>query len=125
VYTVTTDFIDKMKADRRQVFGRVQIDYTDPFMDQSIEIEANETANASFPSQTADSVAEPFAKIASLDGSWVLDGTYALAPTPQEAETKQMGWWGKQLAGPGGRFSCPVGEYPPVETMCNTMVRHI
>ena len=31
----------------------------------------------------------------------MLDGTYALAPTPQEAETKQMGWWGKQLAGTG------------------------
>ncbi len=108
MYPVTTDFIDKMKANRRQVLARVEIDYTDPFMDQSISVEANETANASFPSQTADSVAEPFAKIASLDGSWVLDGTYALAPaTTEEAETKQMGWWGKQLAGTGGAFSAP------------------
>jgi len=96
-----------MKADRRRVLARVVVDYTDPFMDQSIEIEANEQANVSFPSQTADAVAEPFAKIASLDGSWVLDGTYTLAPTPQEAETKQMGWWGLQLAGTGGAFSTP------------------
>ena len=107
MYPVTTDFLDKMKADRRRVLARVEVDYTDPFLDQSIEVITSENANVSFPSQTADAVAEPFAKIASLDGSWVLDGTYALAPTPQEAETKQMGWWGKQLAGTGGAFSTP------------------
>lgn len=107
MYPVSQEFIDKIKADERQVFAKLQVDYTSPFLDQSISVEANETANASFPSQTADSVAEPFAKIASLDGSWVLDGTYALAPTPQEAETKQMGWWGKQLAGAGGVFVTP------------------
>jgi hypothetical protein len=107
MYPVSQEFIDKIKADERQVFAKLQVDYTDPFLDQSISVEANENANVSFPSQTADSVPEPFAKIASLDGSWVLDGTYALAPTPQEAEVKQMGWWGKQLAGAGGAFSTP------------------
>ncbi|HHY08231.1 MAG TPA: hypothetical protein GX530_06870, partial [Corynebacteriales bacterium] len=71
-------------------------------MDQSLEISASEQANVSYPEQTADSVQEATHKWASLDGSWALDGTYALAPTPQEAETKQMGWWGKQLAGTVG-----------------------
>lgn len=107
MYPVSQEFLDKIKADERQVFAKLQVDYTDPFLDQSIEVITSENANVSFPSQTADAVAEPFAKIASLDGSWVLDGTYALAPTPQEAETKQMGWWGKQLAGTGGAFSTP------------------
>ena len=90
MYPVSQEFLQKIRADERQVFAKLQVDYTDPFLDQSISVEGNENANASFPQQTADAVAEPFAKIASLDGSWVLDGTYALAPTPQEAETKQM-----------------------------------
>ena len=107
MYPVSQEFIDKIKANERQVFAKLQIDYTSPFLDQSISVETNETANVSFPSQTTDTVAEPFAKIASLDGSWVLDGTYTLAPTPQEAEIKQMGWWGKQLAGTGGVFVTP------------------
>lgn len=107
MYPVSQEFLQKIRADERQVFAKLQVDYTDPFLDQSIEVITSENANVSFPSQTADAVAEPFAKIASLDGSWVLDGTYALAPTPQEAETKQMGWWGKQLAGTGGVFVTP------------------
>jgi hypothetical protein len=107
VYPVTTDFLDKMKADRRQVFARVEIDYTDPFMDQSIEIEVNEQANVSYPQQTADSVQEATHKWASLDGSWVLDGTYHLAPGPDELMQYQFGWWGAQLAGAGGAFASP------------------
>jgi hypothetical protein len=96
-----------MKADRRQVFARVEIDYTDPFMDQSIEISASEQANVSYPEQTADSVQEATHKWASLDGSWVLDGTYHLAPPPEKLAQYQFGWWGKQLAGAGGAFSAP------------------
>ena len=108
MYPTSQEFQEKIKQQiDRRILGKIQIDYTDPFLDQSITVVANESANASFPSQTADAVAEPFAKIASLDGSWVLNGTYAVAPTPQEAETKQMGWWGKQLAGIGGAFSAP------------------
>jgi len=108
MYPVSREFQEKIKQQfDRRTFGKIQIDYTSPFLDQSITVAANENANVSYPTQTADAVSEPFAKIASLDGSWVLDGTYSLAPTPQEAETKQIGWWGKQLAGTGGAFSAP------------------
>ena len=123
MYPVTTDFLDKMKADRRQVFARVEIDYTDPFMDQSIEIEVNEQANVSYPQQTADSVQEATHKWASLDGSWVLDGTYHLAPPPEKLAQYQFGWWGLQLAGAGGAFSAPypsltVAHLPrPIHTL--------
>jgi len=97
-----------MKASTRRLYGKVQIDYTDPFLDQSIEIDVNEQANVSYPAQTADVIHEPFAKFASLDGSWVLDGTYTLAPvTEEETQIKQMGWWGKQLAGAGGAYTAP------------------
>ena len=107
MYPVTQDFLDKMKADRRQVLARAVIDYTDPFMDQSLEISASEQANVSYPEQTADSVQEATHKWASLDGSWVLDGTYHLAPPPDKLSQYQFGWWGKQLAGADGAFSAP------------------
>lgn len=109
MYPVTQEFQKKIKANIRKVYGKVQIDYTDPFLDQSIEVTASEKANVSYPHQTADGLSEPYAKIASLDGSWELDGTYSLAPIPEESETKQMGWWGKQLSGIGGSF---IEPYP-------------
>lgn len=108
MYPVTTDFLDKMKADRRQVFARVEIDYTDPFMDQSIEIEVNEQANVSYPQQTADSVDQTTHKYACLDGTWDLTtGEYHLAPSEDQLAQQQMGWWGAQLAGVGGAFADP------------------
>jgi hypothetical protein len=108
VYPVTQDFHNKMAARTRKVDVKVVIDYTDIDIDQSIDVHANEVANVSYPSQTADGLSEPFAKIASLDGSWVLDGTYVLAPANErEAANMQMGWWGNALAGSGGVFSSP------------------
>ncbi len=113
MYPVSTVFKNAIKAKERRVYGKVQIDYTSPFLDQSIEITANEVANVSYPEQTADGIKEPFDKIASLDGSWVLDGTYTLAPTEEDAEKKQMGWWGSQISGTGGAFTTP---YPKLTT---------
>jgi hypothetical protein len=108
MYPTSREFQEKIKQQfGRRTFGKVQIDYTSPFLDQSITVDANENANVSYPAQTADAVLEPFAKIPSLDGSWVLDGSFALAPGPDETDTHQMGWWGKQLAGTGGVFSAP------------------
>jgi len=96
-----------MRADRRQVFARVEIDYTDPFMDQSLNIAVSERANVSYPQQTADSVLETTYKWISLDGSWVLDGSYRFAPSADKLAQYQFGWWGKQLAGAGGVFLSP------------------
>lgn len=107
-YPVTPEFNEKMQALERRVLAKAVIDYTDPFLDQSIATAVNEEANISYHAQVADSVTEPFAKIASLDGSCNLDGTYHLAPrNAEEAATHQMGWWGHQLAGIGGAFSTP------------------
>jgi hypothetical protein len=108
VYPVTPEFIEKMKADRRHVVARVEIDYTDPFMDQSLTIEANEQANVSYPQQTADSVDQTTHKYACLDGTWDLtSGEYHLAPSPGMSSQYQMGWWGAQFAGAGGLFVTP------------------
>ena len=123
MYPVSQEFLDKMKADRRHVIARALIDYTDPFIDQSIEIEASEQANVSYPQQTADSVDTATHKWASLDGSCVLDGSYHLAPPPDKLAQYQFGWWGSQLAGAGGAFAAPypaltVAHLPrPIHTL--------
>lgn len=109
MYQVSNEFNEKMKALNRKVYAKVQIDYTDPFLDQSIQVEGNENANVSYPKQTADNIQEPIGKIASLDGTWVLGGDYVLAPGVDEIETHQMGWWGEQLAQEDGSF---VEPYP-------------
>lgn len=107
MYPVTQDFHNKMKATTRRIYAKVQIDYTDPFLDQSISVQASENSNISYLAQTADNIQEPSGKIFSLDGSCVLDGSYVLAPTEEDAETKQMGWWGEQLAQEDGSFLEP------------------
>lgn len=117
MYPVTQDFIDKMKSDRRQVLARVEVDYTDPFLDQSLEIEANEQANVSYPQQTADSVDQTTRKYACLDGTWDLtSGEYHLAPSENQLTQQQFGWWGAQFCDQNGYFTQP---YPTLT------VRHL
>ena len=109
MYPVTQEFHEKMKATTRRIYAKVQIGYTDPFLDQSIQVQGNESANVSYPDQTADNIQEPIGKIASLDGTWVLGSDFVLAPGVNEVETHQMGWWGEQLAQADGTF---VEPYP-------------
>lgn len=104
---VTQQFLDAIAAPERTILARAIIDYTDPFLDQSIAVATNELANVSYPGQTADGVAEVPHRWASLDGSWLLDGTYRLAPPSADADRYQFGWWGRQLAGTGGAFAMP------------------
>ena len=108
MYLTSQEFQEKIKQQiDRRIFGKVQIDYTSPFLDQSITVVANENAHVSYPAQTADGLTEPYAKFASLDGTWTLGDGYEPAPGPDEARFVQMGWWGDQLAGAGGAFTTP------------------
>ena len=110
MYPTSKEFQEKIKQQfGRRTFGKVQIDYTSPFLDQSIQIEASEQASTSYPRHTADSVTEPYAKFAALDGFWVLGEDWALAPGPEEERFRQMGWWGSQLSQADGTF---VQPYP-------------
>lgn len=116
MYPVSQEFIEKVRANTRKIYGRIAIDYTDPSIDQSVEVETNENANISYPNQVIDNVKDPAAKYASLDGSWILGEGYVLAPLPEEASVRQMGWWGSRLAGVGGVFSVP---YPTLAVTFN------
>jgi len=108
VYPVSQAFLDAIKAAERQVIAKVTIDYTNPFLDESITVSVSEQAAVSWPQQTADAVEEVPYRWISLDGSWVLDGTYRLAPVNEEQlSLYQMGWWGASLAGADGSFAAP------------------
>ena len=107
MYAVSQEFMDSMKADLRRVIAKVQIDYTDPFIDQSIAVTPSEDAYVSYPQQTADAIDSATYKWACLDGSFVLDGTCHPAPTPNQLTRYQFGWWGTQFAGAGGLFAVP------------------
>ena len=115
MYPVSQKFINEIRAIERKIYGRITIDYTNPIIDQSIQVEANENANISHPHQVADNIKEPAAKYASLDGSWILGEGYVLAPLPGDASIRQMGWWGSTLAGTNGYFSEP---YPTLAITC-------
>jgi hypothetical protein len=121
---VSAAFLEAIAAPERRVLGRCQIDFTDWALDQSLQVSASESANTCWLQQTADGIREVPHKWTSLDGSWVLDGSYRLAPgTQAEADRYQMGWWGAQLAGAGGAFLAPyptltITHFPrPVHTL--------
>lgn len=110
MYAVSTDYLDKIKAQARQILGRVHIDYTDPNIDNSITVTTSEAANFAQPDQTADGVDSVMDKWAVLDGTWVLDGTFKLAPDPSANpdQTIQVGWWGTTFSDPStGAFVAP------------------
>jgi hypothetical protein len=111
VYPVSSGFKTEMKAISRKVYGKVQVSYTDPFLDQSIIVTTNGQANTSYPEQTANSITKPFGKINSLDGSWILGQDFVLAPSPSEKDNYEMGWWGSELSDLNGEFDIP---YPMI-----------
>src|SRR5690554_5796391 len=104
---VSYEYIDAIRAQSRDLRARVEITWTDPYIDQTIQVTTNDSANVSWPKQTADSKEEPAFKYAALDGTWTL-GDYHLAPgTEEEARSYQMGHWSGKMAGPDGIFSEP------------------
>jgi len=102
------EFMEAVKADARQWFGKVEVTWTDSQIDQSVIITATENANVSRPKHAADGLEEVPHKWLSLDGSCNMDGSYHFMPsTAEQAILYQVGWWGRQLAGAGGAFSSP------------------
>jgi len=114
MYPVTSEFLELIRADVRQIKAKVEISYTDPMIDQSIDVEASENANVSYPTQTADNVSQVPYKWMSLDGSCTLDGSYHLAPLASDLTRYQFGWWGSQISGADGSF---VSPYPSLTVM--------
>jgi hypothetical protein len=120
MYGVPIKYKKGALAQKRQVLGKVIIDYSAPETDSSIIVTANENAHITQNQQVANNIEMPTHKWASLDGTWVLDGTHYLCPdTADAAVDNEMGWWGKNLAGAEGKFiACDI-DPPFVGTSFN------
>lgn len=115
MYPVSDKFQEEMVNMRdRKIYGLVEIDYTSVDSDESVLVESNDIANVSHLKQISDGVLEPRGKILSLDGTWVLNGSYVFAPSDSETNVYQMGWWGSKLSNSNGTFT---GENPRISTI--------
>lgn len=105
---VSEAFKTAISAKKRYVnHGRVTVSYSDPFMDESIHVSANEEAEVSYVNQACDTKDKATRKWASCDGSCVPDGTYYPCPSPEETIINQMGWWGASISDENGNFEAP------------------
>jgi len=97
------DMAYEMNKTIRQILGKVQITYTDPFFSAGIVAEASETGRFTYPAQTTDNVTEEAYKWFSLHRN-LLDGTFHLLPSNQEYS---VGWWSATLCSGAGVFLAP------------------
>lgn len=89
----------------REIYAKVQVDYTDPEIDQSIVVNTNTSNYTSYPYQIVNGKNNPNYNYLSLDGSWVLGDEQALAPSEYEIEYVQFGLWGSELSNTQGTFN--------------------
>lgn len=108
MYQVTKAFHETIRSQKRRTVARCIIDYTDPIIDQSIEVEVNERAYISYPTQTADGVTSVPYLWAVLDDNWILGEPWRLMP--DSPDQHQVGWWGEQLADVNGDFAPPYPQ---------------
>lgn len=101
VKSTTTNIHTRMCEAERQVFGKIEITYTDPFEDQEVEVTASSIANGADPTQTADNINSPAAKWFSLHDN-VLDGSFKPINS-----TREIGWWSGLASNADGVFVAP------------------
>lgn len=85
-----------MDASNRQVFAKIEITYSSPFVDADITVTANQVAYNTNPQQTADSISTPAYKWFGLSNN-KLDGTFH----PMDASSS-VGWWGTSISDSSG-----------------------
>lgn len=87
----------------RRIYGKVEVVYTDPFLDATIDVTANQIGRYTYPAQLANNVVDIPYKYFSLHEN-KLDGSYHTLPSDEETN---VGWWGTQLSDSNGSFSTP------------------
>jgi len=118
------------KRTKRRTYGKVEIDFTDPFVDQSISVNTiilateddfqiltedgyllefeRDASTMTYVNQVADGIYEPTANWFPLDGSAVLDGSFVLMPPGDDAyyePSMETGWWSDDVSGALGAFA--------------------
>jgi hypothetical protein len=87
-------------ASVRDIKCKVVVDFTSPFLDESITVTSTEVNRIATLQQTADSVTSMSAKYLLLDGLGALDGTWCLGGG-------QVGWFGTSASDASAEFSSP------------------
>jgi hypothetical protein len=107
----SAEFDSASIATVRRPRAMVHVVWTDPFIDTSLTVSANDENRATVTDHAADTKTVPPYKYALLDGSFKLDGSYHPFPiTVQEKLDNQVGWYGNKISGAGGWFSAPYPE---------------
>lgn len=94
----------------RKPKAKIEITWTDPYLDLSIDTTTSQANRISRANQVADLIETVPYKWAHLDSTIRADGNFHPAPgTSAEAVNYQVGWWGNVNSGAGGVFaSTPV-----------------
>ena len=90
-----------MDSDTRQIYGKLEVTYTDPFSDESIQVIASETGKDTYADEAVDNITEPKYKWFSLHDN-KLDGSFHPLPSAREYS---VGWWSTSLSDLDGSFS--------------------
>lgn len=96
----STEFKTAMNSQTIIPKGKVIIDFSGAnTQDQSIIATSNGESRVSRIEQVYDGIFKTTANYIGLDGSWVLDGNWVIAPeTDQEARYNQIGWWSDSVS---------------------------
>lgn len=96
-----TNVHSRMNETYRQTFAKVEVTYSDPFLDETISISANSTAYNTSPAELADGFEKPSYKWFSLTDN-KLDGTSKLI---DDSRRHSVGWWSSVLSDANGYFN--------------------
>lgn len=99
-----TNVHTQMDSDVRKVFGKVEITYTDVFLDQSIITQATEIHPYTLPEQTADNLRTPSYRWFTLHDN-TLDGS--CHPMSVDVASWEVGWWSTSISDASGNFAIP------------------
>lgn len=91
-----TNIHTRMDESSRKVYGKVEITYSDPFVDSTIDVVASESGRYTDVKSITDNVEEAAFEWLTLH-SGKLDGSFHPMPTPDNTEY-DVGWWGNTLS---------------------------
>lgn len=108
-----------MDAPSRKIYGKVEITYSDPFLDETITATASEAGRYTDPKYTADNIQSSQYKWFSLHSN-KLDGSFH--PMPSDNKNTSVGWWGTTFSDVNGVLPVPVSltvqfEARPIYTL--------
>lgn len=92
--TYTDDFLAASIANRRDPRARVEVTWTGPSIDSTLQVSSNDDNRITLSYQVVDGDRVTSEKWAHLNSAIIADGSYKVMPDPSIPTTDQMGWYG-------------------------------